>query len=148
MIVAAGSGRGADEDRIDEQRRGEFLQPQPRMAYGARDDVSRDREREAETQDAAEDHQDQFELVERPPFEVALPRQYQFVGDGHRLSRRVGFAWSGRVSPGHPRLWCRLKEAEDARDKPGTTASRQLIARIRFLIFSACGPSSLASLSR
>ena len=39
MIVAAGGDRGADEDRIDEQRRGDLLQPQPGTADRARDDV-------------------------------------------------------------------------------------------------------------
>src|SRR3954454_20997680 len=39
MIVAPGGDRGADEDRIDEQRRGHLLKPQPWMAYGAGDDV-------------------------------------------------------------------------------------------------------------
>ena len=32
MVVAAGSDRGTNEDRIDEQRRGDFLQPKPGMA--------------------------------------------------------------------------------------------------------------------
>ena len=41
MIVAAGRDRRADEDRVDEQRRGDLLQPQPGMADGARDDVAR-----------------------------------------------------------------------------------------------------------
>ena len=82
MIVAAGGDGGADEDRIDEQRGGDFLQPQPGVADGPRDDVEHHRKREAETQHAAEHHQDQFELVERAPFQVTLPLQHQFVGDG------------------------------------------------------------------
>ena len=43
VIVAARSDRGADENRIDEQRRCDFLQPQPRIAEGSRDDVGGDR---------------------------------------------------------------------------------------------------------
>ena len=31
-------------------------------------------------------HQDQFEPVERPPFQMMLPLQHQFVGDGHLSS--------------------------------------------------------------
>src|ERR1700736_6412115 len=53
------------------------------MADGSRDDVSRYRERKSETQDPAQHHQDQFEPVERPPFQVMLSLQHQFVGDGH-----------------------------------------------------------------
>ena len=102
MIVAAGGDRGADEDRIDEQRGGDLLQPQPGMADGARDDVGRHRQREAETQHAAQHHQDQFEPVERPPFQVMLPLQHQFVGDGHaQVPRRRGSTLSSsRRTPG------------------------------------------------
>jgi hypothetical protein len=53
------------------------------MTDGARDDVEHDREREPETQQPAQHHQDQLEPVERPPFQVMLPLQHQFVGDGH-----------------------------------------------------------------
>src|SRR5207247_6658003 len=105
MIVAAGGYRRADENRIDEQRGSDFLQPQPGMADGPRDDVGRYRHRETETQDAAADHQEEFKLVERPPFQVTLPLQYQFVGDGHdqTLRRRPGISasWPGFVPAIH-----------------------------------------------
>jgi hypothetical protein len=68
VVIATGGDRASDENRIHEQCRGDFLQPQPGPADGPRHDVSRYGEREAETQHAAKDHQDQFELVERPPF--------------------------------------------------------------------------------
>ena len=80
VIVAAGRHRRADEDRVDEQRRGDFLQPQPGVADHAGDDVGGDRQREAEAQHAAEDHQRELEPVERAPFQVTLPLQHQFVG--------------------------------------------------------------------
>ena len=83
MIVAARGDGGADEDGIDEQRRGGLLQPQPWIAEGPRDDIGRDRERESKTQYAADDHQEQFEPVERAPFQVMLPLQHEFVGNGH-----------------------------------------------------------------
>ena len=85
-IVAPGGDRRPDEDRIDEQRGGDLLQPQPGMADGAGDDVAGDRQREAEAQHAAQDHQHQFEPVERSPFQVMLALQHQFVGDGHQRS--------------------------------------------------------------
>ena len=62
MIIAAGGDRGADENSIDEQRGSYFLQPQPGMADGSRDDVKHDRQRKAEAQQPAKHHQDQFEL--------------------------------------------------------------------------------------
>ena len=100
MIVAAGGDRGANENRIDEQRGGDFLQPQPGMADGARDDVARHRQRKAETQHPAKDHQDQFEPVERPPFQVMLPLQHQFVGDGHRQNFPGRSDWRRPLIPG------------------------------------------------
>ncbi len=84
MVVAAGRDRGADEDRVDEHRGGGFLQPQPGMADGAGDDVGGDRHRKAEAEDAAQDHQHGLEPVERPPFQMTLPLQHQFVGECHR----------------------------------------------------------------
>ena len=107
MIVAAGGDGGADEDGIDEQRRGRLLQPQPWAADGPRDDVGRDRQRESKTQYAADDHQDQFEPVERPPLQMMLPLQHQFVGNGHRriLRRRICFAsWPSAGTHSHRRL--------------------------------------------
>src|ERR1700694_2073857 len=128
MLVPAGGDRGADENRIDEQRGSDFLQPQPRMADGARDDVSRYRQREAETQHATADHQEQFKLVERPPFQVMLLLYHQFVGDAHRLSQAVGIfsSWPGKSAkrvfalnvPASTYWRCGLKEDVDARDKP------------------------------
>src|SRR3954470_4212456 len=90
MVVAPGRGRGADEDRIDEQRRGHLLKPQPGMADGAGDDVGGHRQREAEAEHAAEDHQRELEPVEPAPFEVTLALHQQFVGDGHHYPRRPG----------------------------------------------------------
>ena len=91
VIVAAGGDGGADEDGVDEERGGRLLQPQPGMTDGPRDDVAGHKQREAETQHAANDHQCQFEPVERLPFQMTLPLQHQFVGDGHRRNlRRAG----------------------------------------------------------
>ena len=101
MIVAPGGDGGPDEDRVDEQRRGDFLQPQPGMADGPRDDVSRHRQRKSEAQHAAHDHQEQFEPVERLPFQMTLSLQHQFVGDSHRLNPRRPVTLSRR--PGERR---------------------------------------------
>src|SRR6266478_1814638 len=157
MIVAAGGYRGADENRIDEQRGSDLLQPQPGMAEGPRDDVSRHRQRETEAQHATEDHQDQFEPVERSPFQVTLPLQHQFVGDGHRqaLRRRPGISasWPGKSAkrvfaldvPAIHVFGATGRKTWMPGTRPGMTmqlsSPRQLIARISVLILSACGPS-------
>jgi hypothetical protein len=57
------------------------------MADGAGDDVGGDRQREAEAQHAAENHQRKLEPVEPAPFQVALALNEQFVGDGHLRPR-------------------------------------------------------------
>ena len=49
----------------------------------ARENVEHHRERKAEAQDSAQHHQHELEPVERPPLQVTLPLQHQFVGDGH-----------------------------------------------------------------
>jgi hypothetical protein len=145
MIVAAGGDRGADENSIDKQRGSDFLQPEPGMADGSRDNVEHDRQREAEAQQPAKHHQDQFELVERPPFQMTLPLQHQFVGDGHRQNSQER---SDRRNPYARRNLRNYAHAGDRGVGRDPKLRIYLIARIRFLIFSACGPSSLASLSR
>src|SRR5262249_23308414 len=83
MIVAARCRRRACEDRIDEECRRDFLQPQPGMADGAGDDVEGRRRREAEQQYAAQDHQREFEDVERAPLQMTLAVEYELVGEPH-----------------------------------------------------------------
>src|ERR1700757_4858125 len=83
VIIAAGGNRSTNEDRVDEEGRGDLLQPQPGVTERARDNVEHYREREAEAQDSAQYHQRDCEPVERPPFQMTLPLQHQFVGDGH-----------------------------------------------------------------
>src|SRR5882672_8331874 len=99
MIVAAGGDGGTDEDGVNEKRGRYFLKPEPGMADGSCNDVAGHRQGKAEAQHAAKKHQHEFELVERRPFQVMLPSQHQFVGDGHgldspssriKLSRRPG----------------------------------------------------------
>src|SRR5258708_37814269 len=71
------------------------------MACRPRYDVGRHREREAETERAAQHHQDQFEPVQRAPFQMALPLQHELVGDGHRVTfDRAAFrGWPGMSRP-------------------------------------------------
>ena len=50
QVVVAPRGRGEpEEDPVDEERRGHFLQPQPGMADGARHDVQADRDARSRT---------------------------------------------------------------------------------------------------
>src|SRR5436305_12834101 len=117
MVVAPRSGREPEEDPVDEERRGDFLQPKPRVPDRARDDIRADGQAEAEEHQPARDHEGQLQVIEQAPLEVALAPEHQPRRDPHR--------------PAGARI-----------------ARRQSIDRIRPLILSAWGPSSLASLSR
>jgi hypothetical protein len=83
MIVAPAGDRRAGEDRIDEEGRRHLLQPQPRPADLAGDDVEDDRRAEPEQQQAAQHHQHGFERIERAPFQMTLPPEHQSVANGH-----------------------------------------------------------------
>ncbi len=69
MIVAAGGDGGADKDRIDEEGRGDLLQPEPGMADLAGDDIQDHRGAETEQQYAAPDHQHDLEPIQRRPLQ-------------------------------------------------------------------------------
>ena len=84
VIVAARRGRHADEHAPREKSGGDLLQPQPRRAQRAGDDVTEHRQREHEDAHAAQDHQYRFQLVERLPLEVAVTLQDQRAEVGHR----------------------------------------------------------------
>ena len=82
IVAARGDGR-ADEYRVDEERRRDFLEPQPRMTDAAGDDIESHGRREAEQQCPAQHHQDEFEHIERAPFQMTLTVQYELVGEPH-----------------------------------------------------------------
>ena len=46
-----------------------------------------DRQREAEAEDAAENHQRELEPVQRPPLQMTLPLRNELVGDCHLAPR-------------------------------------------------------------
>ena len=89
VVVAPGRHGRADENAIDEEGLRHLLQPQPWVPDRARDDVEHYRRRKAEQHDAAQDHQYQLETIQRAPFQVALPLQYQFVRDRHGSPQQV-----------------------------------------------------------
>ena len=68
MIVAAGCRADAEKDSIDEEGHRDLLQPKPRAADGAGDDVAQHQHAEAGDGDPAQDHQDMLERIERGPF--------------------------------------------------------------------------------
>src|SRR4051794_29938023 len=128
MVVTAGGDGGADENRVDKQCGGNLLQPQPGMADGPRDDVGGYGHREGEAQHSADDHQDQFETVQRPPFQVMLSAQYQFVGNHYPRSAKVRVSelraircTNGRSALGTPTVRVLLAQREEpkARHKTG-----------------------------
>src|SRR5258708_39362012 len=90
MIVAPCRYRGADEDAVDEEGRGDFLQPQPWCPDRARDDVADHRGAEAHQGRAAQDHQQGFEPVERSPLQPPLSLQHQRALVRHTLLRLRG----------------------------------------------------------
>src|SRR5262249_23233664 len=116
------------------ERRSDLLQPQPRRADGARNDVAEHRQREHGDADAAEDHQHRLERVERLPLQapVALQDQGAHVGHGVFLSREMN--------------------AQQVRRKRSRASVRAgsiayFTSRTSCSSFTACGPSSLASWS-
>ena len=79
MVVAARRRRDADENAVDEEGHRRFLQPQPGTA-DVRVTMSHiTRTLKPGDGDAAQDHQDLFERIERAPFQVALLLQDQTV---------------------------------------------------------------------
>ena len=133
MIVAAGRRGDADEDAVDEEGHRRLLQPQPGMADRAGDDVAHHQHAEAGDGDAAQDHQDVFERIERAPLQVALLLQDQAVIRRHlRIPNLRSKAGSGAGSRPAPR---------SAIEPPISRCGR--VPRT----FTACGPRSLASLS-
>src|SRR5579871_3128448 len=91
------------------------------MADGASHDVGRHGQREAEAEDAAKHHQHQLEPVERPPLQMTLPLQHQFVGDGHLTLRRPGQASSASASrdpQAQTSMTYRQRRPEYLTDKP------------------------------
>ena len=77
MIIAPRRRRRADEHAVNEKGHRDFLQPQPRVTKRARDDVEEHRRAETRQGDAAEHHQDLFDEVQSPPFEMAVSLQHQ-----------------------------------------------------------------------
>jgi hypothetical protein len=82
VIAARGDGR-ADENRVNEKRGRDFLEPQPRMTDAAGDDIEGHGRRKAKQQQPAQHHQGEFEHVERAPFQMTLAVQYELVGEPH-----------------------------------------------------------------
>src|SRR5262249_36731469 len=141
-------------------------------------DVENDRRAEAEQQDAAQHHQHGFERIERAPLQVTLPLEDQSVSDRHvdspdgacREAWRTsapGRWWLAsailnglkgplRLRLGRPRgrpYVMMLHPSDRLKQSTGAStreARRQPtpMPRIRFVIFTACGPSSADILSR
>jgi hypothetical protein len=53
------------------------------------DDVEDHRGAESTQQDAAQDHQRDFERIERWPFQITLPLRDEVIADGHGYDRAV-----------------------------------------------------------
>src|SRR6187399_258016 len=115
---------------MDEKRHHCFLGKKPGVTDRACDDVAKHDNTEAGDANAAQDHQQVFEGVERAPFEMALLVQDQAVETHHGISgisarmRRAGGSRASR--PGPTDYWT-------LRTSPRT--------------FTALGPRSDASLS-
>src|SRR4029077_16356212 len=84
MVVAPRRGGDTDKRSIDEEIHRRFLQPQPRMANRAGDDVAKNKHTECGEDNSAQDHQKIFERVEHAPFQMALFLQHQPVKTAHR----------------------------------------------------------------
>src|SRR4029077_20923297 len=131
MIIAPRRGGNADKRSIDEEIHRRFLQPQPRMADRAGDDVANNKNAECSDDDSAQDHQQIFEWVEYAPFQMTLFLQDQPVKTAHRsipkyaVGNDAGSFWAPRC-----------------RERAG-----YFTLRTSWRTFSACGPRSLASLS-
>ena len=131
MVDAARGGRHADEHAPGEEARGDQLQPQPGRAELARHDVEEDRKREPGDGDAAEHHQDMLQRVQRLPFQMAMALDDE---------RRLGQVLRQPRDASHGRRRFRATARTTSRD-------RLLHVADEFRIFTACGPSSLASWS-
>jgi hypothetical protein len=93
VVVAACRDRRADENSVYEKGGRNLLEPEPGAANDAGGDIGTNRHRKTKQRKAADDHQDQFKRVERPPFKVALALQDQFVGNAHHAYPSI---WRGR----------------------------------------------------
>ena len=109
MVVAACRRRNADKNPVQEEAHRRFLQPQPRMADGTGDDVGQDEDAEARDADAAQNHQQVFERIERAPFQMALLLQDQPVKAHWSVPNSAGRAGSRRA----PRLGGQLFHVAD-----------------------------------
>ena len=88
MVVTARRDGAADEDAVDEECRGDFLEEQQRMAGFARHHVDQGGDREPGQADAAQDHQRAFERIERAPFQMPIGCEDDGDGHGTRRSRQ------------------------------------------------------------
>src|SRR5215208_6315903 len=130
VVVAPRRERHADEDAPGEEAGRDLLQPKPGPADLAGADVAKHREREADDAGPAGEVEERLDPVERRPFQVPLAR----ADEGRRQQGRTAVQLEGRV-PGGRRL---------SRPRSGRA---HLMLRTSPRIFSACGPSSLASWS-
>src|SRR4029078_4252181 len=90
---------------MDEKRHHCFLGKKPGVTDRACDDVAKHDNTEAGDANAAQDHQQVFEGVERAPFEMALLVQDQAVETHHGISgisARMRRAGGSRASPPGP----------------------------------------------
>src|SRR5262245_7771774 len=132
MVDTACRSSHADEDAPGKEARGGKLQPEDRNTCRARHDIEEHRKGESCDGNSAQYHQDMLERIQHPPFQMAVARDHERQVGQELPQTSGGMRWAAAISRRRPGRKLRLDH---------------LTLRTSSRIFTACGPSSLASWS-